>query len=171
MCLWPDFSCIRKVILIKRWIHHMWLWLIVKDQLQSYEVTANKIVLLLIYSIPHKIDRWSVDVYFICVYYIYLVYMYILYIWFYILYVFVVPLANVITDYLDIWNQFNNLLNCIWLVIIWLNDFSGFGCQDCQWSWHGKLNWEDYFPMDCFSREGQFESRGKYLVKLIIKTA
>lgn len=39
--------------------------------------------------------------------------MYILYIWFYILYVFGVPLANVITDYLDIWNQFNNLLNCI----------------------------------------------------------
>ena len=78
------------------------------------QVTANKIVLLLIlfYS-PHKIDRWSVDVYFIYVYYIYLVYMYILYIWYYILYVFGVPPANVITDYLDIWNQFNNLLNCI----------------------------------------------------------
>lgn len=39
--------------------------------------------------------------------------MYILYIWYYILYVFGVPPANVITDYLDIWNQFNNLLNCI----------------------------------------------------------
>ena len=83
------------------------------------QVTANNIVLLLIvfYS-PHKIDRWSLDVYFMYIYiYVYTMYvlyiMYIIYIWYYILYVFDVPLANVITDYLDIWNQFNNLLNFI----------------------------------------------------------
>ena len=37
--------------------------------------------------------------------------MYIIYIWYYILYALDVSLANVTTDYLDIWNQFTNLLN------------------------------------------------------------
>lgn len=35
----------------------------------------------------------------------------------------------------------------------------------------GNLNWEDYFPMDCFSRESSWNQRGKYLVNLIIKIA
>ena len=71
------------------------------------QVTANNIVLLLIvfYS-PHKIDWWSLDVYFMYIYiYVYTMYvlciMHIIYIWYYILYVFDVPLANVITDYLE----------------------------------------------------------------------
>ena len=135
------------------------------------QVTANKIVLLLIllYS-PHKIDRWSVL--YIYIYTMYILYiMYVIYIWYYILYALDVSLANVTTDYLDVWNQFTNLLNFTWIVIIWLDDFSGFGCHDCQCPGMGNLNWEDYFSMDCFSRESSWNQRGKYLVKLIIKIA
>lgn len=34
----------------------------------------------------------------------------------------------------------------------------------------GNLDWEDYFPMDCFSGESSLNQREKYQVKLIIKT-
>ena len=81
------------------------------------QVTANKIVLLLIllYS-PHKIDRWSVLYIYIYIYTMYILYiMYVIYIWYYILYALDVSLANVTTDYLDIWNQFTNLLNFTWM--------------------------------------------------------
>ena len=129
----------------------IWFWLIVKDQLQSYRLQPITLyyswsfsILLIKLTGGHLMCILCIYIYVYTMYVLYI--MYIIYIWYYILYVFDVPLANVITDYLDIWNQFNNLLNFIWIVTIWLNDFSGFGCHDCQWSWHGKFELRRLLP-------------------------